>query len=97
MEKILSNCDFGCVHAKIAKVFALIAVVLAQLTMPAALSVFLNFFNHLALADSLSKVYNVSSHGVPFYMDLVFFYIHRENSMFFQYLIGSGTQLPDEP
>ena len=60
------------------------------------ISVFLSFFDKLVLADSLSKVYNVSSHGVPFYMDLVFLY-YRENSMFFQYLIGSGTQLPDEP
>lgn len=40
MEKAYSTCDFGCVHAKIAKAFTLIAVVLAQLTMPAALSVF---------------------------------------------------------
>ena len=43
MEKAFRNCDFGCAHAKIAKVFALIPVVLAQLTTPAALSVFLNF------------------------------------------------------
>ena len=43
MEKAFSNCDFGCVHAKIAKAFALIAVALVQLTTPAALSVFLTF------------------------------------------------------
>ena len=43
MEKAFSNCDFGCVHAKIAKAFALIAAALVQLTTPAALSVFLTF------------------------------------------------------
>ncbi len=40
MEKAFSNCDFGCVHAKKAKAFAPVAVVLVQLTTPAALSVF---------------------------------------------------------
>ena len=43
MEKASSNCDFGCVHTKIAKAFAPVAVVLVQLTMPTALSVFLTF------------------------------------------------------
>ena len=39
MEKAFRNCNFGCVYAKIVKAFAIIAVVLAQRTMPTALAV----------------------------------------------------------